>query len=129
MEPRVDIIKAKPSFTDARGDIVDLLENENINAVTVITFKKGAVRANHFHKQTTQWNYVMSGRIRLVTQMPGESVREVVMGVGDFVATGPNERHALQALENSTLMVFTKGPRGGKEYESDTFRLEVPLIP
>jgi quercetin dioxygenase-like cupin family protein len=48
---------------------------------------------------------------------------------GDLVATGPNERHALQGIEESTLMVFTRGPRGGKEYESDTFRLEVPLIP
>ena len=125
----MDIINAKPSFIDARGEIIDLLENENINAVTVITFKKGAVRANHYHKQTTQWNYVISGCIRLVSQMPGAPTSEVVMRPGDLVATGPNERHALQGLEDSTLMVFTKGPRGGKEYESDTYRLDVPLIP
>ena len=125
----MDVIKAKPAFSDARGEIIYLLENENINAVTVITFKKGAVRANHYHKHTTQWNYVMSGSIRLVTQMPGEAPREAVMRAGDFIATGPDERHALQGLEDSTLMVFTKGPRGGKEYESDTYRLEVPLIP
>jgi hypothetical protein len=31
-------------------------------------------------------------------------------------------------MENSEVMVFTKGPRGGKEYESDTFRLGVPLV-
>lgn len=121
-------IDTKPSFSDARGDIIDLLENENVNAVTVITFKKGAVRANHYHKLTTQWNYVVSGCIRLVSQMPGEATREVLMRHGDFVVTGPNERHALQGMEDSTLMVFTKGPRGGKEYESDTYRLEVPLI-
>jgi quercetin dioxygenase-like cupin family protein len=125
----MDIIKTSPSFADARGEITDLLENESINAVTVITFRKGAVRANHYHKLTTQWNYVISGRIRLVTQMPGAPAREVVMCPGDLVATGPNERHALQGIEESTLMVFTRGPRGGKEYESDTFRLEVPLIP
>jgi len=125
----MNIINTKPSFIDVRGEIIDLLENENINAVTVITFKKGAVRANHYHKLTTQWNYVISGRIRLVSQMPGAPANEVIMRPGDLVATGPNERHALQGLEDSTLMVFTKGPRGGKEYESDTFRLEVPLIP
>lgn len=124
----MEIIDTKPSFSDARGDIIDLLENESVNAVTVITFKKGAVRANHYHKLTTQWNYVVSGCIRLVSQMPGEVTREVLMRSGDFVVTGPNERHALQGVEDSTLMVFTKGPRGGKEYESDTYRLEVPLI-
>lgn len=124
----MEIIKAQPSFSDARGDITDLLENETINAITVVTFRKGAVRGNHYHRHTTQWNYVMSGCIRLVTQMPGISARETIMRPGDLVMTGPDERHALQGLEDSTLMVFTKGPRGGKEYESDTYRLDVPLI-
>ena len=120
-------LKVVPVFTDHRGEIIDLLENENINAVTVITFSKGAVRANHYHKQTTQWNYIMSGSIKLLSQAPGESVIETIMQPGDFVVTGPNVSHALVALESSSLMVFTRGPRGGKEYESDTFRLETPL--
>lgn len=120
-------LKVVPAFSDHRGQIIDLLENENINAVTVITFTKGAVRANHYHKQTTQWNYLMSGSIKLLSQVPGEPVVETVMQPGDFVVTGPNVSHALVALENSSLMVFTRGPRGGKEYESDTFRLETPF--
>jgi quercetin dioxygenase-like cupin family protein len=124
----MDIIKAQPSFSDARGDITDLLENETINAITVVTFRKDAVRGNHYHRHTTQWNYLVSGCIRLVTQMPGKPARETIMRPGDLVITGPDERHALQGLEDSTLMVFTKGPRGGKEYESDTYRLDAPLI-
>ena len=115
------------SFSDDRGEIIDLLENENINAITIVTFKLGAVRGNHYHKHTIQWNYVMSGRIRLLSQAPGGPVEETIMGAGDFVATTENVRHALIGLEDSSVMVFTKGPRGGKEYESDTYRLEVPL--
>ena len=120
-------LNVKPAFTDHRGVIIDLLENESINAVTVITFTEGAVRANHYHKQTTQWNYLMSGAIKLLSQKPGEAVVETLMIPGDFVVTGPYVSHALVALEESSVMVLTKGPRGGKEYESDTFRLEVPL--
>lgn len=120
-------INLQVAFKDERGEIVDLLENEVINAATVITFKKGAVRANHYHKETYQWNFVMSGRIKLVSQFPGENVMETVMEKGDLVVTVPNERHALVGVEESELLVLTKGPRGGKEYESDTFRLEVPL--
>jgi quercetin dioxygenase-like cupin family protein len=116
------------SFEDERGAIIDLLENENINAVTIVTFKRGAIRGNHYHKQTTQWNYVMSGRIRLVSQVPGEPVAESVLEKGEFAVTGPNVRHTLVGLEDSSVMVFTKGPRGGKEYESDTFRLAEPLV-
>ena len=124
-------MEKKKQFTtikDDRGVIIDLVENENINAVTMITFRKGAVRANHYHKETFQWNYLMSGSIKLVTQMPGEEKIETTLKKGDLAVTGPEERHALLALEDSELMVFTKGPRGGKEYESDTFRLEVPLV-
>ncbi len=115
------------SFRDNRGEIIDLLENENINAITVVTFKQGAVRGNHYHKHTIQWNYVMSGKIRLLSQTPGAPIEETIMVPGDFVATTENVRHALIGVEDSSVMVFTKGPRGGKEYESDTYRLEVPL--
>lgn len=121
-------INVKVAFNDDRGEIIDLLENEVINATTIITFTNGAVRANHYHKETYQWNYVISGRIKLVTQFPGEDAVVTVMEKGDLVVTVPNERHALLGMEESELLVLTKGPRGGSEYESDTFRLEVPLI-
>lgn len=121
-------IKVETSFSDQRGEIIDLLENESINAITIVTFRRGAVRGNHFHKQTTQWNYVMEGRIRLVSRSPDGPIEEIMLGPGDFAATGPNVAHALVGVEDSKVMVFTKGPRGGKEYESDTFRLEVPLV-
>jgi quercetin dioxygenase-like cupin family protein len=117
-----------PAFQDARGAITDLLQNEEIQAITLISFTRGAVRGNHYHKHTTQWNYVLAGRIRLATQLPDGDLVETILQKGELAVTVPNERHALQAIENSELMVFTKGPRGGKEYESDTYRLEVPLI-
>jgi quercetin dioxygenase-like cupin family protein len=121
-------IDVSVTYSDERGDIIDLIENESINAITIVTFRKGAVRGNHYHKNTTQWNYLMSGKIKLVTQVPGEKIVETIMTPGDLTVTLPNDKHALFALEVSEVMVFTKGPRGGKEYESDTFRLDVPLI-
>lgn len=116
-------------YKDERGEIIDLIENELINSITIVTFLPGAVRGNHYHKQTTQWNYVMSGSIRLVTQVPGEEIVETIIERGDLCVTLPNDRHALLALEASEVMVFTQGPRAGKGYEHDTFRLESPLIP
>ncbi len=116
------------SHEDDRGVIVDLLEDEDINAVTLITFATGAVRANHYHKKTTQWNYVISGKIRLLTKLSEGEVNEVIMHPGELYETVPGEQHALQGLNESSLLVFTRGPRGGKEYESDTYRLDIPLI-
>ena len=40
-------------------------------------------------------------------------------------STGPNEIHALKiGPEGNEFIVFSKGLRGGKDYESDTFRVD-----
>lgn len=123
----MQIINIKPVYTDERGIITDLLQDETINAVTIISFAEGAVRANHYHKETFQWNYVLSGSIKIVTQLPNHEKVETLMNRGDFVVTVPNENHALTAVKQSELLVLTKGPRGGDNYENDTFRLNTPL--
>ena len=51
-----------------------------------------------------------------------------MLGPGNLAVVGEMEQHALRALEDSELLVFTRGPRGGKEYETDTYRLDTPLI-
>ena len=121
------IIKTEINHQDNRGSIVDLLENQNINAITFISFNKGAVRANHYHKKTTQWNYITKGKIKLVTQIDNGPIEEKILEKGDLAVTVPMEKHALVGMEDSEMLVFTEGPRGGKEYESDTFRLDKPL--
>lgn len=125
----MDLTKLKTSFEDDRGVILDILQNVTINAVTLVTIRRGATRGNHYHRETTQWNYVVSGRLTLYSQVPGESLCQATVEAGDLVRIGPEERHALVGLSDSELMVFTHGPRGGKEYETDTYRLEVPLFP
>ena len=52
----------------------------------------------------------------------------ITLKKGDLVVTDINEAHAIKAVVNSQFLVFTQGPRGGKEYENDTFRLSKKLI-
>jgi quercetin dioxygenase-like cupin family protein len=124
----MELIDLKPAHTDARGTIVDLIADGEINAVTLITFSKGAVRANHYHERTIQWNYVIRGEILLATQFPGDARQERVLKAGDFAVTRENERHALKGLTDAEVLILTKGPRAGNQYENDTFRLVEPLI-
>lgn len=124
----MEFIALKPAHTDARGRITDLISDDEINAVTLITFVKGAVRANHYHERTIQWNYVISGEILIVTQTPGKEKTERVLKAGEFVVTRQNERHALKGLTDAEVLILTKGPRAGTQYENDTFRLSEPLI-
>jgi dTDP-4-dehydrorhamnose 3,5-epimerase-like enzyme len=116
------------SFKDERGKIIDLLEKENINAITYITFNKGAIRGNHFHKKTTQWGFVISGTLLIKSKKPEGRVTQMTIKKGDLFVDEKMESHAIKALKNSEVIFFTKGPRGGKEYESDTFHLKDLLI-
>ncbi len=121
-------IKIKINHKDSRGVIIDLLEKKKINAITYISQKKGKIRGNHFHKKTIQWNYLIKGKIKIVTKKGNRGVQEMILSRGDLVVTSSNESHAIKAIEYSEYLVFTQGPRGGKEYERDTFRLSEPLI-
>tara|TARA_B100001121_G_C18673147_1_gene614916 strand:- start:999 stop:1373 length:375 start_codon:yes stop_codon:yes gene_type:complete len=121
-------IKIKTSFKDKRGIIVDLLEKKSINAITYITQKKNTIRGNHFHKKTIQWNYILEGKIELFTKKKNSKIKNIILKKGDLAVTDKNESHALKAIKNTKFLVFTQGPRGGKEYENDTFRLKIPLV-
>jgi quercetin dioxygenase-like cupin family protein len=124
----MQIQRVPVSFEDGRGQIIDILKNEVVEYATIITSRKGAVRGNHFHKDTCQHLYVLDGKLRVVVQMPGEQPEEAILERGDVIVNVPLERHAFQAMEDTTFLVLTRGPRGGENYETDTFRLEIPLI-
>jgi quercetin dioxygenase-like cupin family protein len=122
------VVSISPTHSDARGDIIDILRNSVIEYATLITSKRGAVRANHYHEQTFQYVYLLDGRMRVVSQMPGEQPEEVILKKGDLIVNVPYERHAFEAIDDCVMLVLTRGPRGGEDYEKDTFRLDVPLI-
>jgi quercetin dioxygenase-like cupin family protein len=108
-------------FADERGTINDLFDGEPVN-VTSIRTVAGAIRGNHVHEHTTQWTMVLSGCLRIVS-----GGREYTANPGVITTHYPGDAHAWQALEDTECLVFTKGPRG-EDYESDTIRLDTPLL-
>ena len=121
-------IKLKINHKDSRGKISDLLNKKKISSITLITQKKGNIRGNHFHKKTIQWNYLLNGKIALYCKKNNQKLKKIILKKGDLVETTYNEAHAIKALQNSEFLVFTQGPRGGENYENDTFRLKESLI-
>lgn len=115
--------KIAPAFQDDRGVITDILQHTPVDSVTIITCIKGAIRANHYHKESIQYSYVLSGKILAYTQMPDDQLESQTLLEGDMLESPVFERHALHALEDSTLLIITRGPRGGKNYEDDTYRV------
>lgn len=108
-------------FEDERGIIEDLKVGKDWS-VTYISFKKGAVRANHYHKNTEQRDYIISGKLE-ARAVYGKSDKTYEMNTGDTITLKPNVKHAYKALEDSEMISICHGVRIGENYEEDTFRL------
>lgn len=106
---------------DERGYIEDLKVGDEWS-VTYITFKKGAVRGNHYHNQTLQHDFLLSGKLICSSATNGAEC-ESIMKAGDSLTHFPGVAHAYQALEDSEMVSICKGVRVGENYENDTFRL------
>lgn len=115
---------------DDRGHISDILHHGNYQHAAIIESYKGeTVRGNHYHKETTQYIYVLKGALVYWWQPfdKSEPVKSIFVGEGDLVETPPYEVHALDILTPNQFIVFSNGPRGGDDYESDTFRVD-PIL-
>jgi len=89
-------------------------------SITHITFKKGAVRGNHFHRLTTQTDIILSGR--LVDECREDWIR------GEVREINPGEEHAYKASRDSEMISICFGKRIGSNYSKDTYALQEPLI-
>lgn len=125
--------RAALKFTDKRGQIYDIITGEDtFDSVSMIRSNAGAIRGNHYHKDTHQYLHMIKGRLKYYyiptsSEIPDKfkTTKTITLTEDDIVYTEPNEIHAMEILEDDTVfMVYTKGPRSGANYESDTFRVE-----
>ena len=123
----MEIKRPEIAHEDERGRIIDVMEALEFNYATVITSRKGVTRGNHYHRKTTQWVYLLRGRMLAHSRMPNATQERAVLEQGDLLKNPPFEQHALTALEDSEFLVLTAGLRGGKDYEKDTYRLDKPM--
>jgi hypothetical protein len=94
-----NIEKGLGQFADQRGTITDMFYARNMNHGCIITNAPGAVRGTF------------------------------VAGHGDMIISEPGEIHAMRTGEHGcTFLAFAEGPRGGEDYESDTYRVDSIII-
>ena len=129
------IKKIKTFSSDDRGKIIDIFTHEPKDHCAIVTFKKNAIRGNHFHKKSIQSAFVLEGNFKIYHVKTDENenydskkIEELDASKNDYITHKEYEAHTYKCLSNKgTLLVFTKGVRGGKYYEDDTFRLDKKL--
>lgn len=118
----------KPDFIDGRGEIIKLLDDgkTSIKSTLLITCKKGAVRANHYHKKDTHYVYMLYGRMEYTEQdLKTKKTETVVVNKGDMVFTPPMTPHAMKFLEESAFLTLATESRNQEHYEDDTVRVKI----
>lgn len=118
----------KPDFTDERGEIIKLLDDgkTNIKSTLLITCKKGAIRANHYHKKDTHYVYMIYGSMEYTEQdLKTKKSETVVVKKGGMVFTPPMTPHVMRFLEESAFLTLATESRSHEHYEDDTVRVKI----
>lgn len=121
-------VKRKVDFKDVRGTIMDIFVKEPYEHCVIVHSKKGSVRGNHFHSKSQQSDFMLYGTMRAYCRkQKSKKIETFVVRPNDVTYWDKGEAHEFIALEDCAFLSFVNGPRGGDNYESDTYRLEVPL--
>lgn len=124
----LEILQPKlPSFTDDRGAIDTIVEGHAFSSVLKITSKKGAIRANHYHKEDYHFCVLESGKMEYYERPVGDQGKPTCVTItpGQVFYTKPMVEHAMKFLEDSVFWCFSKKSRKQENYESDTVRVKL----
>lgn len=114
-------------IVEDRGRIIPVCDGE-FRSVMVIESKKGAVRANHYHRRDSHVMFILSGKARYVEATMDQSagiVSDRIYGPGESIHTEPLVPHAMEFLEDTAMIVATKNPRDYDTYMADIVKVNL----
>ena len=116
-----------PKFSDDRGEIQTLLEGIPFSSVLRITSCKGAIRANHYHKEDYHYCILESGRMEYYERPVGDTGAPTCVTIhpGQVFYTRSMVEHAMKFIEDSVFWCFSRNSRAQANYESDTVRVKL----
>jgi quercetin dioxygenase-like cupin family protein len=124
--PKEPLVTLEPAHVDDRGSIQPLLERL-MRSAQLITSKKGAVRANHYHKTDWHYCYLITGSMEYYERPVDAKTppKKFLVKAGQMVFTPPLAEHAMKFLEDSTWLTLSRNPRDQEAYEKDVVRVRL----
>ena len=129
---KLDKFKVERSI-DRRGSLVKVISHSYVGRkvfgeIYSIFFRERSVRANHYHKLTTEWFTVIKGIVNLYLKCVKTKETKLVKLDGNepiCVRVDPLVAHALRPVTNEEAILIAYS---NKEYDpdnTDTYRYEV----
>ena len=80
----MNIKNFKISYKDDRGIIKDLIQKKKLTQLLILQSIKIKLEENHYHKKTTQWNYILSGKLKVFTKQKKSRLKVKIFEKGSF---------------------------------------------
>jgi len=107
-------------FVDERGVIQNIWLAQS-GSVTLITSKKGSVRAKHKHTEDFHASYVISGEIRYIEADCG-AFTDNIFGAGQMFFTRPGVYHEMHFTQDTVFITMNNMCKNHENYEKDIVR-------
>ncbi|HEY9061469.1 MAG TPA: cupin domain-containing protein [Pseudobacteroides sp.] len=131
MDKRFEIIRFKP-FEDKRGSLKKIAMKScigmDIEEVYVLYSNKGAVRGNHYHKETVEYFTVLKGTASFSLKDLETGCSETVkLSSGDniIIKVPANVVHAFKNEEDEPMVMLAVSSREYKVDDTDTYPMVI----
>jgi len=120
---------------DERGFLLKAVKKEYtgdrpFGEIYFVSASPGTIRANHFHRVTTEWFVVVRGQGELILADPAnplENRRHIIMGGPDRVCVQvpPGVAHAIEAIGTEEMLMMALADRPYDPSDNDTYPIEL----
>lgn len=122
MSDLIEFLTPDFSFADERGFLFQLCKSSWAQ-VNVSQSKQGVKRGGHYHKQTKEAFFIVSGEIDL-TLTRGEKTEKVRVKTGDFFCFPPLVIHSFDFLADTIMVALYDKPVELADGSKDIFAAE-----
>ena len=108
-------IASSLTYQDARGSIETIFGGQSWKEVNKFVSEKGAIRGNHYHKDTMELLFILSGKIKItIKNVHTQHIQQVMLCENEGMLIEPFELHTVEVLEKTEWLGLLS-----KEYDKD----------
>ncbi|MDO8619169.1 MAG: WxcM-like domain-containing protein [Candidatus Daviesbacteria bacterium] len=123
-------IKINKKNLDKRGFLIPLVDEDHfkVKNVLYIFSKAGSIRGNHYHKKESYWDFCLEGKFKYYEKdikKPKSKLESVVVNAGEMIYCPAKIAHAIETLEDSTIICIASRSRKKETYDADVVKVNI----
>lgn len=130
---RINVVKNMKKFSDERGFLIPLVDEDNFKVKNVLYIfgKAGSIRGNHYHKKESYWDLCVQGKFKYFEKdikNPRAKLEHVIVKAGEIVYCPAGIAHAIEILEDAVIICIASRSRKKKIYDADVVKADIVTL-